>query len=276
MNFDTTHSDIIEPRSLLSRPEAIDMGMNIPPMSFSFVGFGNISMDMDFGMMKPGLQEPRTADFSIMGLKFVYPNFANFSAVDVGEIAAGPESYRLFDSGLVDSRKRGSDLMDHDTMLNQKANDAMMLPDMPESNLIAVDVIHHDPTVLSNLNPTIRGIGTMGILQNHLANQASHLLTKGSRDNSCDVSFPHQHGLTTAPNPKRPVQICFGDSAARKGVKSNNWREYQPKPRGASVGVTAEDWQDYRPFLEQLYVVENVKLKEVMKILETKFGFVAT
>lgn len=42
------------------------------------------------------------------------------------------------------------------------------------------------------------------------------------------------------------------------------------------MGITAEDWEDYRPFLEQLYVVENVKLKEVMKILETKFGFVAT
>jgi hypothetical protein len=82
--------------------------------------------------------------------------------------------------------------------------------------------------------------------------------------------------LTTTPNPKQPAQTCLGDSATRKRVKSNNWREYRPKPRDARVRITAEDWQDYRPFLEQLYVVENVKLKEVMKILETKFGFMAT
>lgn len=279
MNFDTTHSDTIDPRSLLSGPansEATDMGMNIPPTGFSFVDFGNISVDVDFGMMKPGLQEPRTADFSVMGLKFIHPNFANLSAVDVGEIAAGPEGYCLFPSGLVHSRKRGSDVMGHDTMLNQKANDAMMLPDMPKNNLVAAGMNHHDLTGLSNLNPTARGIGTIGILRKHLANQASNLLTGGSRDNSCDASFLHQHRLTTTPNPKWSVRTCLGDSAARKGVKSNNWREYQPKPRDASVGITAEDWQDYRPFLEQLYVVENVKLKEVMKILETKFGFVAT
>jgi hypothetical protein len=276
MNFDTMHSDTIDPRSLLSRPansEAMDMGMNIPHTGFSFVDFGNISMDMDFGMMKPSLQEPRTADFSVMGLKFMHPNF---SAANAGEIAAGPESYRLFDSGLVDSRKRGSDVMDHDTMLNQRANDAMVLPDMPGNNPVAVDVIHHDLTGLSNPNPTIRGFGTMGIIQMHLADKASHLLTKGSGNDSCNVSFPHQQGLTTTPNPKRPAQICLGDSAARKRVKSNNWREYQPKTGDVPVRITAEDWQIYRPFLEQLYVVENVKLKEVMKILETKFGFVAT
>jgi hypothetical protein len=279
MNFDNTHSDTIDPWSLLSGPansEATDMGMNIPLTGFSFVDFGNISVDMDFGMMKPGLQEPRTADFSVMGLKFIHPNFANFDTVGIGEIAAGPGGYRLFDSGLVDSRKRGIDVMDHGTMLDQRANDAMMLPDTPENDPVAVDVIHHDLTSLSNPDPTIRGIGTMGTPPKHLANQASHLLTGRSRDDSCDVSLLHQHGLTTTPNPKQPAQTCLGDSATRKRVKSNNWREYRPKPRDARVRITAEDWQDYRPFLEQLYVVENVKLKEVMKILETKFGFMAT
>jgi hypothetical protein len=240
------------------------------------VNFANIPRDMDFGVMRPGLQETGTACFSIRSLGLMYPNFVSFGDIDVGKITGGPEGCGLFDSGPGDGRERGSDVTDHDTMLNQSAYDAMILSDTPENNTVTVDVTHHDLTGLSNLIPLIRERGTMGIPQKHLANQASHLLSGDSRTNSCDVSLPHQHGLGTNPNLKRPARVYLGDSTARKKAKSNNWREYQPKPRNTALRVTAEEWQEYRPFLEQLYVVENIKLKDVMKILETKFGFVAT
>jgi hypothetical protein len=40
--------------------------------------------------------------------------------------------------------------------------------------------------------------------------------------------------------------------------------------------ITADDWEDHRPFIEELYLVENVKLRDVMQIMENKFNFVAT
>ena len=56
-------------------------------------------------------------------------------------------------------------------------------------------------------------------------------------------------------------------------------KEFGPRGfdmRAKRAKITAHDWQEYRPFLEQLYLVENVKLKDVMEIMETRFGFAAT
>lgn len=45
---------------------------------------------------------------------------------------------------------------------------------------------------------------------------------------------------------------------------------------GIASRVVIDDWEDYRPFIEQLYIEENMKLEEVMQVLKTKFGFEAT
>jgi Clr5 domain len=37
-----------------------------------------------------------------------------------------------------------------------------------------------------------------------------------------------------------------------------------------------DDWEIHKPFIEQLYIEENLKLRDVMQILEIKFDFKAT
>ena len=65
----------------------------------------------------------------------------------------------------------------------------------------------------------------------------------------------------------------------RKRGELKGWTEYRPKSSGVMATrskITTDDWQEHRPFIEQLYVVENLKLKDVMKTMEIRFGFVAT
>jgi Clr5 domain len=38
---------------------------------------------------------------------------------------------------------------------------------------------------------------------------------------------------------------------------------------------TSEEWLVYYPIFKQLYVVENMKLKDVQRTLEGQFGFIA-
>jgi hypothetical protein len=42
------------------------------------------------------------------------------------------------------------------------------------------------------------------------------------------------------------------------------------------VNLDEEDWSIHKPIISQLYIKEEMKLKDVMLILEAKFGFKAT
>ena len=45
--------------------------------------------------------------------------------------------------------------------------------------------------------------------------------------------------------------------------------------RVALSGPSSEDWEIHRPIIEQLYIKENVKLKDVQKIMKESFDFMA-
>ena len=54
----------------------------------------------------------------------------------------------------------------------------------------------------------------------------------------------------------------------RDQVCTNGWRQRQV--------VTSDVWEDVRPFIEQLYLVEEIDLKSLIRILEINLGFTAT
>ena len=54
------------------------------------------------------------------------------------------------------------------------------------------------------------------------------------------------------------------------GARTNN------NTRAASSGPSPYDWEIHRPLIEQLYITENVKLRDVMRIMKENFTFIAT
>ena len=303
MNFDTTDSDTIDPRSLLSRPlnsNAADVTIDDPdvglgPIDFGDIDFGDVVFnDKNFAMTKPGLQELEATEFGRMepgSMDFddIDSGLADFGAVDFNEIAIcpadsgtielGTTSFGMFESGPTYGFTTAFDSMGPGTMADHRIDNGMMDNNVLENDTVDNTVTQHDLTDMSNLNPSTGGTDAAGDQQVRLSKQKSQPSAAEQRDGAIDLGYPRHHSLTTSPHPTLPGQICLGGSTAGKGVKLDGWREYQPKRSNTlatSAKITMDDWQDVRPFLEQLYVVENVKLKDVVKILWTKFGFVAT
>ena len=69
-----------------------------------------------------------------------------------------------------------------------------------------------------------------------------------------------------------------GPQHAKSAHSASQVLPKQTRPGGSAKRepITSDDWEDYRPIIEQLYIIENVKLTDVMKILKAKFGFEAT
>lgn len=68
-----------------------------------------------------------------------------------------------------------------------------------------------------------------------------------------------------------PLTICEQITAGPVPVERSdvrNWSSREP--------VTAEDWENHRALFTQLYITENKRLKEVMRIMRVNFGFTAT
>jgi hypothetical protein len=118
----------------------------------------------------------------------------------------------------------------------------------------------------------------------HSIDQILQSSTASQSKSAIDVGYSHHNRSSNSPLPTVLRQICpgsrcHGGSAARKRAELKGWTEYRPKNPGVSATrakITTEDWQEHRPFIEQLYLVENVKLKDVMQTMEIGFGFVAT
>jgi hypothetical protein len=255
--------------------------------------------DTDFGMTKPGWTGPGTIDLSTLqfddsGAGFVEFDFINSGSTDFGDVnfienhGAPADSgmpgldltgFEMFENGPKYSLTAASDTMAPCTMAHQRMYQSMKDVDVLERNSINVTMAHNDPTGLGSLGLSRRGSNAEGDQRNHSSCTTLQPSTSGPCHGAIKVGYPHPYSSTTFPHSVLPTQIRPGASTSRKQVKSGESNEYQPKCSEASpprTKITADEWQEYRPFLEQLYVVEGVKLKDVMKILETKFGFVAT
>ena len=101
-----------------------------------------------------------------------------------------------------------------------------------------------------------------GIECNTVESEISHTSTSGSvwgapRITAFEGGLHQYHGPDISQSTQRREPKCAG-----------TWRMRDE--------ITTQDWEEYRPFLEQLYIVEEMKLKDVMQALRVKFGFVAT
>jgi hypothetical protein len=115
---------------------------------------------------------------------------------------------------------------------------------------------HYHPMGLDNLNLSIRA-AMAGAQQVSSAWQFLQPTAAPQLTNTPNLGGPQHAKFIHVPTKKLPERKCLGGRVARKRV-------------------TSDDWQEYRPFIEQLYIAENVKLTDVMKILKAKFGFEAT
>ncbi len=139
-----------------------------------------------------------------------------------------------------------------------------------DSNKIDVPVTNYDPRGSYNLNSGTDRINNLGVQQRRSSSQGWQASAAGQFNSTNNGAYQSQHSQTSLPHPTSPKQASF---------RSDRWREYQPKSLDVfttRAKITADDWEDHRPFIEELYLVENVKLRDVMQIMENKFNFAAT
>ena len=103
------------------------------------------------------------------------------------------------------------------------------------------------------------------------------------------IEYPAQHDslvsdLLTPDQQVETVDALFqrsGQAAAvasttlMSGEKQENTAQSSNHSRVAFVGPSSEDWEIHRPIIEQLYITEDVRLKDVRIIMEERFDFVA-
>lgn len=271
--------------------EVPDAMTNVSGTDFGPLGSGNISFDkVGLDMVKPGLTEPNIVGFGTWGsgtmdagLMWTDPTYSGSTSdedLDLNEIATAPAG-----SGMLGLNAAGfgiSGPTHSSTTLFHSMNPGMTTNQGTEYEKRDIDVLeeitaddtmtYRDTTGANNLTANVRGTGIAGDQQTYSWNRTLPLSVAGQCPSVAEVRYTHTH-------PILPRQICLGGSAERQRITLANWIEYRPKCHDAfatRVKITRNDWEEYRPFVEQLYVVENVKLEDVMRILETRFDFVAT
>ena len=115
----------------------------------------------------------------------------------------------------------------------------------------------YHPMGLENLNFSMRGAAMAGGQQVNSTGQFSQPSSTPQPTNVPNLSGPQRAKSTHLASQLLPKQTRLGGSAKREPI-------------------TRDDWEDHRPFVEQLYITENMKLTDVMKIMKAKFGFEAT
>jgi hypothetical protein len=139
----------------------------------------------------------------------------------------------------------------------RNADGVMTDVDVLEYPTMNVAAAHYHPTGLEDFNFSMRGATMAGGQQVNSTGQFSQPPAIPQLTNTSDLGG-HQHAKSThLASQLLAKQTRLGGSAKRELI-------------------TSDDWEDHRPFIEQLYITENAKLTDVMKILKVKFGFEAT
>jgi hypothetical protein len=287
-------ADTINPQSLLFQPmnsEVPDATTNVSGTDFGPLDSGNISFDnVDLDTVKPGLTEPDVVDFGTWGsgtmdagLTLTDPTYSGSASdkdLDLNEIATAPSGSGMLGLNAagfgISGPTRSSTTLFHSMNPGMTTNQGTEYEkrdiDVLEENIADDTMTYRDMTGANNLNVNVIGIGIAGDQQTYSWNRMLPLSAAGQCPGVAEVRYTHTH-------PILPKQIGPGGSAERQRITLANWIEYRPKCHDAfatRVKITGNDWEEYRPFVEQLYIVENVKLEDVMRILETRFDFVAT
>jgi hypothetical protein len=243
--------------------DAADGWMDFPstdlgPEDFDTMTLGNVDGDKT----KSGLMESETISF---GFDFMNSGSTTDWAFDL----------ELMTAGCIETSSVQLATMDFDAYYNcaipgfttasvscrttnvRSIDDVMTGAGVLEYPAVNVAAAYHHPMGLDNVNFSTRGPAMAGGQQVNSTGQFSQSPATPQLTNTPNLGGPQHAKSTHLASQLLPKQTRLGGNVKREPV-------------------TSDDWEDHRPFIEQLYITENVKLSDVMKILKAKFGFEAT
>jgi hypothetical protein len=239
--------------------DAADGWMDFPITDFGLEDFNTTTLDnVDGAKTKSGLMESETVDIVNSGSTTDWP--FDLECVTAGRIDTGSlqlatmdfdASYNYTIPGFTKA------LVSCGTTNVRSTDDVMTGMGVVEYPTMNVTAAHYHPMGLGNLNFGMRGTTTLGNQQVNSTGQFPQSSAPPQLTNTTNLGGPQHAKSTHLASQVLPKQTRLGGSTKREPV-------------------TSDDWEDYRPFIEQLYIVENVKLTDVMKILKAKFEFEAT
>lgn len=259
-----------------------DVLVDFPGSELVSLEFPNTAFNsMDYDTMEPGTIGLASLHFCSAGTHSTRFDLTNSGSTESGHISFCGNPWATTDSGMSGLYATGFCSLESDTTHRLTADSDTTAPvtiaghridaKRLDSNKMYVPVANYDPIESHNLNSGTDRINNLAVQQRQSSSQGWQASSTAGQFSSTNNGACHsQDNQTSLPHPTLPKQASF---------RSDNWREYQPRSLDVyttRAKITADDWEDHRPFIEHLYLVENVKLKDVMQIMETKFSFAAT
>jgi hypothetical protein len=237
--------------------------MDFPSTDLGTEDFDTMTLDnVDDDKTKSGLMESETVN---PGFEFVNSGSTMGRAVELELMTAG-----RIDTGSLQLATAGIDAyynyaipgfttasVSCGTTNVRSRDDVMMGMGVLEYPTMNVTAARYYPVGLDNLNFSMRGDVMAGSQQVNSTGQFPQPPATPKLTSTPNLGGPQPAKSTHLASQLLPKQTRLGGSAKREPI-------------------TSDDWEDHRPFIEQLYITENVKLTDVMKILKAKFGFEAT
>ena len=290
MDFET-----LEPMSY----ETADGLIDFPDNGLVSLDFPNTAFDsMNYDMMKPTWTYPCMTDLNMLQFDNVDAGSMEFDVTNSGSTESGDinfseNTWAPTDSGVpkLDEMRFGSaesetthtlmaasNTIDPVTIAGQSMSHDRIDVNRIDSNSADVTVTNYDLIGSCNLNPGTGGTDNPGSQHIQPSYQKRQTSAAGQCNDTNTGVYYLQHSQTPFPHLKSHKQPTLGIIPASKNMRPDNGKEYQPKSLDmltTRAKITADDWEDHRAFIKQLYLVENVKLEDVMQIMEIRFGFVA-
>ena len=243
--------------------DAADGRMDFPSTDLGPEDFDTMTLrNVDGDKTKSGLMESETANFG-------------FDSVNSGSTMDRACELELMTAGRIDTGSLQLATMGFDAYYNcvipgfttasvscgttnvRSIGDVMTDMGVLEYPTMNVTAARYHPMDLDNLAFSMRGVAMAGGQQVNSTGQFSQPPATPQLTNTPNLGGPQRATSTHLASQLLPKQTRLGGSAKREPI-------------------TSDDWEDHRPFIEQLYITENAKLTDVMKILKAKFGFEAT
>jgi hypothetical protein len=277
-----------------------DVLVDFPGSELTSLDFPNTAFDsLNYEKMEPACPEPGTIDLTSLQFASVDGHsmgfgIANSGSTESGDVNFSRDAWATTDSGMSGLYEMGfcsleretthafiasSDSADSVTIAGQSMNHGKIDVNRLNSNNMDFTVTNYDLIRSYNLNSGTEGTDNLEGQQMESSYQEWQASTTGQCNSTSNGVYDLQPSQTPFLHPTSLKQASFRGIPTAKNKRPYNWKEYQPKSLDKSttrVKITADDWEDHRPFIAQLYLAENVKLKDVMQIMEIRLGFVAT
>jgi hypothetical protein len=243
--------------------DAADDWMDFPSTDLGPEDFDTMTLDNVGGdKTKSGLTESETVNF---GFDFVNsdsitdrafdPELTTAGRIDTGSLQPATTDFDAYYNYEIPDFTTAS--VSRGTTNVRSIDDVTTGTGVLEYPATNVTAARHRPVGLDNPNFSMRGAAMAGGQQVNSTGQFSQSPATPQLTNTPNLSGPQRAKSTHLASQLLPKQTRLEGNAKREPV-------------------TPDDWEDHRPFIEQLYITENVKLTDVMKILKAKFRFEAT